>query len=261
MTFSLPGSTPDEACLYTPEPFAAAAFGEFASAGCSTQLAAFSDEIRGVLGARARRLTLARPPKTGQSDPYPLQLADLEYAQRRQHTLVADEPGVGKTPTAIMYANLLAHADGRPEGFRALAVVPASIRLQWAARIRQWSTIPNTQISVVSTSQRGVPPTDSPIHWTVLSYDTARSAPIYKALLANSYDLLVLDEAHYLKSPSASRTRAVFGAPDRGSHISARARHVLALTGTPIPNRPREAYILAKAPMLRGCRFCFRTKL
>jgi SWI/SNF-related matrix-associated actin-dependent regulator 1 of chromatin subfamily A len=249
LDYSLPASTPAEACLFTAEPYAAVAFGEFATAAARNELAPLLAEI-----AASWALTPARPSalwpghlKPDDKDPYPLQLADLEYALSRQNTLVADEPGVGKTPTAIMYANMLSADRAGRDKFRALAIVPASIRLQWAHRIREWSTIPNTKISVVSTSSRGVPPTSSSIHWTILSYDTARSPAIYKAILANHYDLLVIDEAHYLKSPSAARTRAVFGAADRGNHISERASHVLALTGTPIPNRPREAFILAKS--------------
>ena len=113
--------------------------------------------------------------------------------------------GVGKTPTAIMYANLLAASD--PGQFRALAIVPASIRLQWRDRIRTWSTIPNVQTSALTTSQRGIPPNNAGIHWTIMSYDTASNPSIYKAILANHYDLLVLDEAHYLKTASTARTR------------------------------------------------------
>ncbi len=247
---SIPASTPTEACLFTAEPYAAVAFRGIASEAARTQLAGISSEIDASWALAPKRTNWPDHLKPDGRDPYLLQLADIEYALRRQHTLVADEPGVGKTPTAIMYANLLAHEYGRPEGFRVLAIVPASIRLQWAERVRQWSTIPQTQVSVVSTSSRGVPPTVSPIHWTIVSYDTARAAPIHKALLANSYDLVILDEAHYLKSPAAARTRAILGATDKAGSIADRARHLLALTGTPIPNRPREAYVLAK-------RLCF----
>ena len=248
LDYSLPASTPQTAALYTAEPFAACAFGRWATDAALDILAPTLREIDASWALEPTRPRIEWPGHLCPDDcePYGLQLADLEYVFRRQHSLVADEPGVGKTPTAIMYANLLAHASSRPERFRALAIVPASIRLQWAARIRQWSTIPNTQISVVSTSSRGIPPTSGSIHWTILSYDACRSPALYKALIVNNYDLLVLDEAHYLKSPSASRTRKIFGAEDLGTSIGERAEHILALTGTPIPNRPREAYTLAK---------------
>ena len=84
--------------------------------------------------------------------------------------------------------------------------------------------------------------------WTIVSYDLARTESIGKALAKGSYDLLILDEAHYLKNADSRRTRAVFG----GGHdrvfedFAGRSERILALTGTPLPNRPREAFTLAK---------------
>ena len=250
LDFSVPASNPTTACLFTKEPLAAVAFGDYGTEAAREQLGPLLAEIRASWALEPQKPAAQWPgylKPDSAPDPYPLQLADLEYALRRDHTLVADEPGVGKTPTAIMYANLLAHERGRPEAFRALAVVPASIRLQWAHRIREWSTIPRVKVSVVTNTLRGVPEDRAGVHWTVLSYDCCRSRAIAQALMVNHYNLLVLDECHYLKSPTAGRTRAVLGASDRGSCIADRADHVLALSGTPIPNRPREAYTLAKA--------------
>ena len=245
---SLAASTSTDLCLFTSEPYAAAAFGEFATPSCLAELDGILREIK--LSWAPAPFSNSWPDylKPDGLDPYPLQLANLEYALNRKHTLIGDDMGVGKTPTAIMYANLLAHREQHdPRNFRGLAIVPASIRLQWRDRIRTWSTILNVQTSALTTSQRGIPPNNAGIHWTIMSYDTASNPSIYKAILANHYDLLVLDEAHYLKSSVAARTRSILGAADRGSAITRRAEHVLALTGTPIPNRPREAYGLAHA--------------
>lgn len=238
LDYSVPGR-----CLMTREPYAAAAFGEYATPAAAAELAPILTEVAASWALTPASADWPDYLKPDRQSPYPLQLADLEYALRRQHTLIGDEPGVGKTPTAIMYANLLAAGRG---DFRALAIVPASIRLQWADRIRQWSTIPKTRLSVLSTGARGVPPTSAGIHWTILSYDGARGGPACRAIMANHYDLLVLDEAHYLKTPTTGRARSIFGAADRGTWIAQRCAHVLALTGTPIPNRPREAYTLAR---------------
>lgn len=248
---SIPASTSQEACLFTDEPYAAAAFAAYATEGAHHQLASILREIDASwryapAGSALLRLATLKPDA---EQPYPLQLANLEYISRRQHSLVADEPGVGKTPTAIMYGNLLAWERGRPDMFRALVICPASIRLQWADRIRQWSTIPDVKISVVASSKRGIPHTSCAIHWTIMSYDGASTRTAQAAIVGQecNYDLLVLDEAHYLKSGTTSRARAILGAADRGHCIANRAGHILALTGTPIPNRPREAYRLAHA--------------
>ena len=167
------------------------------------------------------------------------QKASVEYALQRRNTLVGDQPGLGKTPIAICFANEIAAK-------RVLVLCPANIRLQWAQRIREWSTMqwPNVVYPILKGSN-GVHPT---AQWTVVSYDLARTPAIGKALVQGLYDLLILDEGHYLKTIDSKRTRAVFGGglgldfPP----LEGRCGAIMALTGTPLPNRPREAYTLAR---------------
>lgn len=129
---------------------------------------------------------------------------------------------------------------------RVLVLCPANIRLQWCERIRAWTTLryPYTVYPILH-GRRGVHPT---AEWTVISYDLARSEPIWRQLARGRYDLLILDEAHYLKTIDARRTRTVFG----GGHnpaaeaLAGRSSRILALTGTPLPNRPREAYTISR---------------
>jgi SNF2 family DNA or RNA helicase len=247
---SVQASTPQVSCLYTPEPYAAVAFINYATPAAARELNPIAREI--AASWRYEPLSSSWPsylcPDT--ETPYPLQLANIEYIERRQHALCADEPGIGKTGTANMWANKIAYEEcRRPYDFRALAVVPASIRLQWAQQIRRWSTIPDVKISVCSSARRGIAHTRNEVHWTILSYEGASTRQAFEAIIEQqcNYDLAVFDEAHKLKTPSTGRTRAILGAADRASSISQRARHILALSGTPIPNRPREAYTLAKA--------------
>jgi SNF2 family DNA or RNA helicase len=82
----------------------------------------------------------------------------------------------------------------------------------------------------------------------VLSYDMARSRPMLNALLARRWDVLVCDEAHYLKNPTAARTRAVLGerCDEIGGLLSA-AERAWGLTGTPMPNWPHEMWPLLRA--------------
>jgi SWI/SNF-related matrix-associated actin-dependent regulator 1 of chromatin subfamily A len=60
-----------------------------------------------------------------------------------------------------------------------------------------------------------------------------------------NWDLVVVDEAHYLKNPKAQRTQAVFGRRDLPALDAGRK---LVLTGTPIPNRPIELYGILRWP-------------
>lgn len=165
------------------------------------------------------------------------QRAGIEYGLNRASVLIGDPPGVGKTVQAIGFAN-----EGQMQ--RILVICPAGIRVQWVREILKWSIIRRPIIYPIMSSKDGVHPL---AHWTIVSYELARTEIIYKLLLRQTYDMLVLDEAHFLKTPSAQRTRAVFGGGRKElTGLASRAEKIVGLTGTPLPNRPRECYTIMR---------------
>lgn len=170
----------------------------------------------------------------------PFQRAGIKYVLSKQHCLIGDEPGLGKTIQAIGVANAM-------EATRVLVVCPANIRPGWQREVRRWSTIPRTSTYPIMKSADGV----SPVHnYVITSYDLVRREGIHEALNDYEWDLIILDEGHYLKSREAQRTRAIFGGGRAGvgmSPLVKKTGKVLVLTGTPLPNRPRECYTLARA--------------
>lgn len=235
LDFSTSASTPDNAILFTKEAYAAASFAEFATPFARQQLAGILTEI----DASRQIESGAHIKCPADKELWNFQKADIEYALRRKNTLVGDQPGLGKTPVAICFANEIGAK-------RVLVICPANIRIQWVNRIREWTTMRFPYIvHPILNSRHGVHPN---AQWTVVSYDLARTEAIGKALAKGTYDLLILDEAHYLKTIDSRRTRAVFGGGEQHlfDAIATRAGAVLALTGTPLPNRPREAYTLAR---------------
>ena len=75
-------------------------------------------------------------------------------------------------------------------------IVPASIRLQWIRQIRAWTTMRwPYSIHGIFHSRHGVHPS---ANWTVLSYELARQPAIWTALAKQKFDLLIMDEAHYV---------------------------------------------------------------
>lgn len=245
-------TTADRACLFTREPYAAVTFKDHATARARAELGPLVREI----DASWNSTGTAHIKCPYDKELWPFQIADVEYALRRQHTLVADQPGLGKTPVAICYANEIGAK-------RVLVICPANIRLQWCKRIREWSTMrwPYVVYPILS-GRNGVHPE---AQWTVVSYDLARTEIIGKALAKGKYDLVILDEAHYLKTIDSGRTHAIFGDLETGwcrrpvregndivdyeklfPALANRCGSILALTGTPLPNRPREAYTLAR---------------
>lgn len=235
LDFSIPASNNSTAVLFTREPYAAASFGQYATPQARGELHGILKEIESSWKPESNAI-IACP---ADQQLWPFQKADIEYALRRKNTLVGDQPGLGKTPIGICFANEI-------KAKRVLVICPASVRIQWVKRIREWTTLrwPYTVHSILH-SRHGVHPT---AQWTVVSYELARTEAIGKALAKGHYDLLLLDEAHYLKTIDSRRTRAVFGG-GRSDHFPAlatRCERIMALTGTPLPNRPREAYTLAR---------------
>ncbi len=176
------------------------------------------------------------------------QKANVEYARSHTNLLIGDEPGLGKTPSAVAIAN-----DMQAE--RVLIICPANIRMQWAQMVMEWSTMPGVVLPyVITKGAKGVPSRQRRGNWPyiIVSYDLARTESVWRGLTELDYDLLILDEAHFLKEVGSQRSKAVFtGRPEKKGKsalaaIFSRAERTLALTGTPLPNRPREAFTLAR---------------
>jgi SWI/SNF-related matrix-associated actin-dependent regulator 1 of chromatin subfamily A len=169
------------------------------------------------------------------------QKAGIKFALDRGDILIADEPGLGKTIQAIGIINA-------NRGKRNLILCPANIRLGWQREIHAWSTIHKVRTYPILKGSDGVSPC---AHYVICSYDLARDETIHELFCSEEWDNVVLDEAHYLKSFSAQRTRSVFGggAPNTTfakRNISDNAKKIIGLTGTPLPNRPRECYTIAR---------------
>ncbi len=252
LDYSITKSNQGEALLFTRDPYAAAVFADCAAPAAMAKINGIVQEVKQSWKATSN----AHIRCPADQELLPFQKASVEYALRRKNTLVGDQPGLGKTPIAICFCNEV-------RAKRVLVICPANIRLQWARKIREWSIMawPYVVYPILN-GGRGVHPT---AEWTVVSYDLARTPAIGAALAKGTYDVVILDEAHYLKTNDTNRTRAVFGdhtgnfrEPIRDeadeiigynvlfSALAGRCGAILALTGTPLPNRPREAYTLAR---------------
>ena len=161
---------------------------------------------------------------------YDYQLEAISWLVSHPNAMLCDAMGLGKTCMLIGLSNLLKLRS-------ILVVVPASIRHQMASEFARWSTLPGT-VGVV-TSGRHWPDADT----VICTYSLLGSHR--RSIRQRRWDLLWLDESHYLKSPGAQRTREVYGA---GRRDSARyiprieADRVVCTTGTPILNRPIELW-------------------
>jgi hypothetical protein len=151
----------------------------------------------------------------------PFQRAGVAYLLAQRRAFLADEQGLGKTIEAM--ATL--QADG---AYPAIVVCPASLKLNWQRELERW--LPGRETQVLSGVAGAVAPADV----TVVNYDIV--AARIDALSALAPRAVVVDESHYCKNPRAQRTQAVA----RLCSAVAPDGLVLALTGTPVMNRPQE---------------------
>lgn len=138
--------------------------------------------------------------------PYEYQLRSIEFARARHHSIIAHEPGLGKTMIAILASRL-----------PALVVCPASVVLNWRREIDDWRPRDSSEFRVVSYAH-----------------------PDLELLNPRKYRTVVVDEVHYIKNPTSRRSRIVCGLLRRVG----RRHHTIALSGTLVPNRPVELWPL-----------------
>lgn len=137
--------------------------------------------------------------------PYEYQRIGIEFLKNRQAALLADDMGLGKTIQAIFAARELNLK-------KVLLVAPLSICKQWANIM--------------------------PESWLAVNYDKVWREKYNKALFNRTYDLIIVDEAHYIKSIKAKRTAAILGK----NGLITKTERIWLLTGTPMVNRPDELY-------------------
>ena len=138
-----------------------------------------------------------------------------------KQVLLGDEMRLGKSVQTVGLINVM------HDIWRVLVVCPATIKLDWAAKIKTWSTIPFS-VGVIWPSTIELPKANI----LIVNYD------LLHRWVWPQVDLLVVDEAHLVKTPTTRRAKKTF---------AIRATHKLFLTGTPVLSRPIELYPLLKA--------------
>jgi len=166
---------------------------------------------------------------------FAFQITGVDFLASHEAALLADQMGTGKTVQAICAANKI-HAQ------TILILCPASVKYNWERELKDWYEEPLVRVLVVKSSREVIPTAADII---ICNYDLLIGGTVLNQLKSRHFDVLICDEAHYLKNPRAKRTKHVLM---RGGLIH-NARYRWMLTGTPVMNRPVELY-----PMLMGLR-------
>jgi len=167
----------------------------------------------------------------------PFQKAGVQYMLNHEHTLLADDMGLGKTIQAIGYCNAT-------KAEKIIIICPASLRLNWLREFEKWD-VQDRSFFVVRDGKDIIPKKQPGV--IIINYDIVQKFD----LKAFNFDVLICDEAHYLKNKNTIRSKEVFGYWDKETKktvegIRHNAKHILLLTGTPITNRPIDAYNLLR---------------
>jgi len=161
--------------------------------------------------------------------PYKFQLEGIAFLKQMRTALLAHEMGLGKSLMAIMAAQEI-------NALKILVICPASVKYGWAKEIDKWT---DESSKVIEGRKDKI----DDRKWTIINYDLLISKPILLQLIHTRWDVLILDELHYLKNNGAKRTKAVY----YPKGIASAADRVWGLTGTPILNRPIELFSHLKA--------------
>ena len=151
--------------------------------------------------------------------PRPYQIEGRDFLAGRTRALLADEMRVGKSCQAVMAAIAI-------KAERIIIVCPAIAVEHWHQEWRKWGE---------SLGLAMLP------RLCVISYDKMRRD--WELIRQQSWDLAIVDECHFAKSPEAQRTKLVYGKGGLG-WIAAR---MWCLSGTPMPNHPGELWPMLKA--------------
>jgi len=157
----------------------------------------------------------------------------------RVRMLIADDVGLGKTIEAgLIITELLA----RQMASRLLVIVPANLREQWQEALDYFFHIPARIMSTRHRREmeRELPAGANPwehYRYLITSVDYAKQPAIKNQILEQSWDIVLIDEAHQVAKPHQSgpdqRVRMDRWELAEALAASRHVRHLLLLTATP----------------------------
>lgn len=163
---------------------------------------------------------------------YGYQVDGLKYLYAMQEAqlgcLLADEMGLGKTLQVIALLSATKGHSNSPS----LVVTPVSLIENWKRELEKFA--PDLKFKIRSGSHRSFEPLQFQGFDIVLSnYETVTNDHfMYKAI---EWNFIILDEAQYIKNPTAKRTKAV---------KSLVKRIGIAVSGTPFENHTSDVWSL-----------------
>jgi len=161
-----------------------------------------------------------RPPLTHQKEA-------IQKLVENKKFILADDMGLGKTSVAVM-ATLETGAK------KILIVCPATLKINWKREIENY-----TDRSIFIAESKSF---STEHDFVIINYDIIKNFHSTKDkknsdMLNANFDLVIVDEAHYIKNAQAKRTKLI-------NDIVKDIDRLWLLTGTPMTSRPIDYYNL-----------------
>ena len=150
----------------------------------------------------------------------------IEKLASHKKYILADDMGLGKTTSTVIAA-----LESKAE--RVLIVCPASLKINWKREIENYT---DKSISIIEGKKW------ESADFVIINYDILKNFHDLKnkeesIILQEGFDLVVVDEAHYIQNVQAKRTKLI-------NDIINLIGKVWLLTGTPMTSRPINYYNL-----------------
>ena len=151
---------------------------------------------------------------------FPYQELGVEQLIAKKRLLLADQMGLGKTIQCIEAINQLSSLENpKKSSLNILIISPKSVLGVWKSELESWlhpTIYENTNIQIVNMKDEpeltlldSTKTNNNKNFITLINYDICYK--LKETLQSIKYDILICDEAHYLKSVDAKRTNAILG--------------------------------------------------
>ena len=160
--------------------------------------------------------------------PYPYQLEGAHFLAARKRGGLLDGCRVGKTLQGVVACDLVGASN-------ALVVCPGMARTVWGSTFEAASLMGLPRATVWD-----VKDPIEPNGVTILSMDNTRNLPIHGRVMEHEWDVLIVDEQHFLKTPTAKRTQMILSR----TGFASRAKRIWFLTATPIMKDPTDLFTM-----------------
>jgi SWI/SNF-related matrix-associated actin-dependent regulator 1 of chromatin subfamily A len=174
--------------------------------------------------------------------PFPFQTNGIAYGLEKKRLIIGDQPGLGKTLQSI--GIVMGSA-----AFPCLIICPSTLKLNWQ---KEWKEVAGKRAMILSDKVKNTWPKYHEVGMVdvfIVNYESLKKyfvidgwkkpegrfklGDVQFKTNISLFKSVIIDESHKCKDGSTQQSKFVMG-------ISKNKEHVMALTGTPVVNKPKD---------------------